>query len=91
MKIEISYSEGKTIQEVQFEPRTFHLSAKVEIDTDVTSIENGYTRLKQIVKKALKQEIETIRGKDITKTDDIPWDYDSGELAGASVDERGNN
>lgn len=76
MKIEISYSEGKTIQEVQFEPRTFHISAKVEIESkeyDDEEIHRAYLELKKSVKQELKSEVESIRGKDITKDNSVPF------------------
>jgi len=71
MKIEISYSEGKTIQEVAYEPRTFHVSAKCEVESK--DVEQAYRTLKTTVKAELQEEIEKLKGKDITKSNETPF------------------
>lgn len=55
--IEISFSESKTIQEDNYEPRNFHLSAKAEIN-ETDDIHKAYKELKDIVKKELGIEQE---------------------------------
>jgi glutathione peroxidase-family protein len=56
MKItEITYSEGKTIQEASYEPRSFHFSAKAEVSGD--NIQDAYDILKSQVKTAIEREI----------------------------------
>jgi hypothetical protein len=70
---EITFSEGKTIQEVQFEPRTYHISAKMEVDSTKESVDDAFITLKHIVHKQLEKELPK-KPVDITKTDEIPWD-----------------
>lgn len=69
---EITYSESKTIQEESFSPRNFHISAKMEL-VDNESPTAGYDILKRLVKKELQDEIDKIKGADITESDDVPF------------------
>jgi hypothetical protein len=56
MKIlELSYSEGKTIQEKQFEPRSFHFSIKAEV-VEGEDLKKAYKELKDVVKRELGEE-----------------------------------
>lgn len=56
MKItEITYSEGKTIQEHSYEPRSFHFSIKAEVGKE--DIQKAYDEIKAEVKKALDREV----------------------------------
>lgn len=54
--VEITYSEGKTIQEEQFSPRNIHISAKAEVGEE--DLHKSYGELKMIVKKELAIEEE---------------------------------
>jgi len=56
MKREISYSEGKTIQESSYEPRSFHFSAKMELNAG-EDMQESYDALKKQVHSALEREI----------------------------------
>lgn len=68
--IELSYSEGKTRQEVQFEPRSYHfLSAKAEVDSDIESVEVAYTVLQDKVRAALKKAMSG----EIKSSADVPF------------------
>lgn len=56
MKItEITYSEGKTIQEASYEPRSFHFSAKAEVKDE--DVQKAFEGLKSEVKKAIDREV----------------------------------
>ena len=59
MKItEITYSEGKTIQEASYEPRSFHFSAKADVDVkSVEELQDNYDTLKNQVHSALEREV----------------------------------
>ena len=57
MKItEITYSEGKTLQESSYQPRSFHFSAKAEI-SEKDDIQECYEKIKEEVQTALKREL----------------------------------
>jgi hypothetical protein len=70
--IEITYSEGKTYQEKQFEPRNIHISLKMEVDSDVESVEKVYELSKSLVRKELEKALPK-QPVDITKSEDIPF------------------
>ena len=56
-KSEITYSLGRTIQVVQFNPINFHASIKAEI-TEKDDIEKCFAELKKIVKKQVRTDVE---------------------------------
>ena len=57
MKInEITVSYGRTLQIKQFEPMTFHFSAKAEL-SEKDNVDEAYADLKKIVEEQLGQEI----------------------------------
>lgn len=57
MKIsELTYGEGKTIQEQSYEPRSFHFSAKAEVNEN-DDIQIAFDRLQTEVKEALRKEV----------------------------------
>ena len=53
---EITYSEGKTIQEASYEPRSFHFSAKAEL-TENDDPQISFDSLKTEVKEAIRKEV----------------------------------
>ena len=77
--VEITYSESKTIQEEDYSPRNFHISAKGEL-IDGENVEEAYTKLKETVKKQLKAETETYtKGHINIIKEDKPLLSDDGE------------
>jgi hypothetical protein len=56
--VEITYSEGKTIQEDSYEPRSFHFSIKAEVsDNSAEELQDSYETIKGQVKLALNREV----------------------------------
>ena len=69
--VEITYSEGKTVQEEAYSPRSFHLSAKMELG-EGESPESYYEILRDMVHKELQNSLPKLP-VDITKTDSVPF------------------
>lgn len=73
MKInELTYSEGKTIQEESFQPRSFHVSAKAEL-AEGDDITQAYKELKKAVKESLNTEVSKYKLSKKINQDEKPW------------------
>ena len=63
---EITYSQGKTIQEASYEPRSFHFSAKAEL-SEKDKPQECYDKLREEVQKALDREVTQTEKNQLAK------------------------